>query len=83
MEQSNSLSIVALIAAIVAIGLGLAALILALDDDDPRFAIGGPITVQSQFGKAGRLPTSRGSPPKAKTSPASMPRPPGRAWASR
>ncbi|MCZ6544092.1 MAG: PDZ domain-containing protein [Chloroflexi bacterium] len=51
MEQSNSLSIVALIAAIVAIGLGLAALILALDDDDPRFAIGGPITIQPQFGE--------------------------------
>ena len=56
MEQSNSLSIVALIAAIVAIGLGLAALILALDDDDPRFAIGGPITVQPQFGEGRPAP---------------------------
>ncbi len=54
MEQSNSLSIVALIAAIVAIGLGLAALILALDDDDPRFAISVPLTDRPQFGDYNR-----------------------------
>ena len=58
MEQSNSLSIVALIAAIVAIGLGLAALILALDDDDPRFAISVPLTDRPQFGEGSR-PDSR------------------------
>lgn len=69
MEQSNSLSIVALIAAIVAIGLGLAALILALDDDDPRFAIGGPITVQPQFGEGRPAPAQPRFPSEGQDQP--------------
>lgn len=65
MQPTTWISLTALIAAIVGIGLGIAALVLALDNDGPQFAAGATsFGFAPQFQDGQRQPGSQITPPR-------------------